>query len=159
MLGDMTLSGALREHAFLAGLPGDQLRELSAIARSVDFEENELILMTAQQSRRFYLLLSGSVCVEFRTRAYSVRIQTLGPGEAFGWSALLDHHDTLFQVRAQERSAALYLDSDDLEALLSRDPALAAGLYRRALHLVAGRVQATETKLGELCGVKIPRAV
>ena len=157
MLGDIALTDALREHAFLAGLPADQLRELSAIAQSVDFEENELILLTAQQSRRFYLLLSGSVCVEFRTRAYSVRIQTLAAGEAFGWSALLEHHDTLFQVRAQEPSTALFLDSNDLALLLQRNPALAAGLYRRALHLVAGRVQATEAKLGELCGVKIPR--
>ena len=36
-------------------------------------------------------------------RFYTVSIQALGPGEAFGWSSLLDHHDTLFQVRARER--------------------------------------------------------
>jgi hypothetical protein len=30
-------------------------------------------------------------------------------------------------------------------------------MFRRALHLVAGRVQATEAKFGELCGVRIPR--
>ena len=63
---------------FSRNCPATNYAKLSSIARPVDFEENELILLTAQQSRRFYLLLSGSVCVEFRTRAYSVRIQTLG---------------------------------------------------------------------------------
>jgi CRP/FNR family cyclic AMP-dependent transcriptional regulator len=157
MMGDMTLTEALHDHAFLAGLPAAHLGKLSQIACPVAFGENELILLTAQQSHKFYLLLTGTVCVEFRTRAYSVRIQTLGHGDAFGWSALLDQHDTLFQVRAHEPATALSLDSADLAALFSDDPALAAEIYRRALRLVAGRVQATEAKLGELCGVKIPR--
>lgn len=159
MLGEITLIDTLKDHAFLAGLTSSQLEKLSRLARPVSFEENELILMNAQQSKQFYLLLSGSVCVEFRTRAYSLRIQTLGHGEAFGWSALLDHHDTLFQVRAHEPATALCLDGAELAALFRDDPALEAEMLRRALHLVAGRVQATESKLSELCGVRIPRLV
>jgi len=152
----MTLTDTLRDHAFVAGLTGRQLARLSSLAREVSFEENELILVTAQQSKQFYLLLTGTVCVEFRTRAYSLRIQSLGHGDAFGWSALLEGHDTLFQVRAHEHSTALCLDGADLAEAFREDPTLAAEMFRRALHLVAGRVQATEAKLGELCGVRIP---
>jgi len=40
---------------------------------------------------------------------------------------------------------------------MNRDPKFAAELLRRSLKLVAGRVQATEARLGELCGVRIPK--
>jgi CRP-like cAMP-binding protein len=95
------------------------------------------------------------VCIEVGTRSYVVWVQALGPGEAFGWSALLDHHDTLFQVRAREASRALCLDGERLCAVLHADPELAAEVLRRTLKLVAGRLQATEARLGEMCGVRM----
>jgi CRP-like cAMP-binding protein len=152
----MALLDALSHHKFVAGLTASQLDTLLPLAREVSFEENELILITGQQSKQFYLLLTGSVCVEARTRAYTISIQSLGPGEAFGWSALLDHHDTLFQVRARERCTALCLDGPGLDTAFHTDPELGAEILRRALKLVAGRVQATEVMLGQLCGVRFP---
>lgn len=93
--------------------------------------------------------------IEVSTRSYTLRIQVLGPGEAFGWSALLDHHDTLFQVPAREHSKALCFDGSKLSDALRDDPVLAAELLRRTLKLVAGRVQAIEAKLGGLCGLRM----
>ncbi|MFB3829564.1 MAG: cyclic nucleotide-binding domain-containing protein [Bryobacteraceae bacterium] len=150
------LSTELKTHSFLAGMPDSHLAKLVSLARKVEFSENEQILRAGDRSRYFYLLLSGSVCVEVTARAYTVEIQALGPGEAFGWSSLLEHHDTLFHVRARERSTALSFESGALCAVLQQDTALAADLYRRTLRLVAGRVQASEARLGEMCGVRMP---
>ena len=116
----MPLLDTLSHHSFLAGLTDEQLDTLGTLAREVSFEENELVLTTGQQSKVFYLLLTGSVCIEARSLAYTMSIQALGPGEAFGWSSLLNHHDTLFQVRARERSTALCLNGDGLDAAFSR---------------------------------------
>ncbi|HYL39366.1 MAG TPA: PA2169 family four-helix-bundle protein [Bryobacteraceae bacterium] len=149
----MTL--ALRDHAFLSGLNESQFATLAKIAQPVQFGEHELILAAQQRSRDFYLLLSGSVAIELDTRLYAVRIQFLGPGDAFGWSALLEEGDTLFDVRTRERSTALRLDGARLSAALRKDPALAAELLKRVLHLVAARVHATEMCLGEFCGVRM----
>jgi CRP/FNR family cyclic AMP-dependent transcriptional regulator len=151
----MTLTDTGRDHSFFAGLDDSRIGKLFSIAKEVTFEENDLILKAGQQSQYFYLVLSGSVCVEVTARLYNVCIQSLGPGEAFGWSSLLDHHDTLFQVRAREKSTALCLDGEDLCAILRNDSELAAELLRRTLKVVAGRVQATEARLGELCGVRM----
>lgn len=151
----MTLSEIIKGHAFTAGLTDSQVATLSEFAHEVSFQDNEVILVTGQQSKNFYLLLSGSACIEVGARSYVVRVQILKPGDAFGWSALLDHHDTLFQVRARETSRALCLDGERLCAALHKDSDLAAELFRRTLKLVAGRVQATETRLGEMCGVKV----
>src|ERR1035438_2146452 len=109
MMGEITLYEILKGHSFLAGLPESQLARLSLLAREVSFQEGDVILSAGQHSKHFYLLLSGSVCVEVCGRAYTICVQALGSGNAFGWSALLDHHDTLFQVRARESSTGFRL--------------------------------------------------
>lgn len=151
----MSLKDQLSRHRFTAGLSAPQLARLSLIACEVSFAEDELILLTGQQSTYLYLLLSGSVCIEARMRAYRVCLQALRPGDAFGWSALLDHQDTLFHVRARESSTALCLDGAGLAAAFHEDTFLAAEILHRALDLAAGRVRATEAKLAEFWGVRI----
>jgi CRP-like cAMP-binding protein len=82
-------------------------------------------------------------------------VQALGPGDVFGWSALLDHQDTLFAVRARERMVALRIEGESLKTLCRTDPQLGGEILRRTLHVVAGRVRATEMRFAEMCGVKV----
>jgi len=151
----MTLSEILKAHTFTSGLTEPQLTKLVPLAHEVSFRENQLILSAGQQSKHFYLLLSGSACIEIGAQSYVVWVQILKPGDAFGWSALLEQHDTLFQVRAREKCQALCLDGERLSATLRSDSELAAELFRRTLRLVAGRIEATEARLGEMCGIKL----
>jgi len=150
----MTLTDSVKEHTFLAGLTDSQVVKLTSLATEVHFHENDVILTAGQRSRYFYLLLEGSVCIEVSARSFMVCIQALGPGEAFGWSAFLDQHDTLFQVRAREDCHALRIDGAAMASAMRVDPVLAAEVLRRALRLAAERVQATESLLAELCGVR-----
>ncbi len=153
----MTLTDTVKEHSFLAGLSDSLAEKLIALAHEVRFHENEQILTAREQSEYFYMLLEGTVAIEVSARSYVVCIQALGPGEAFGWSALLDHHDTLFQVRAREECRALRIAAGDLATALKTDPLLAVGVLRRALTLAADRVKATEERLAELCGVRLSK--
>jgi CRP/FNR family cyclic AMP-dependent transcriptional regulator len=145
----------LADHKFLRGLSKAQLSVLAALAREVCFEENQVILEDGQASSSFYLLVSGSVAIELRTPRYAVCVQPLGPGQVFGWSALLDDQDTLFRVRAREQTIALRFDGRELKSLCHSDPALGAELLQRILQVVAGRVRATEIRFAEMCGVRI----
>jgi CRP/FNR family cyclic AMP-dependent transcriptional regulator len=151
----MTLVHTLREHAFTAGLSDEQLDSLAALVSEVVFEENEVILVDGQRSTAFYLLTSGSVAVELRTPNYAVCVQALGPGQVFGWSALLDRQDTLFQVRARERTTALRINGAALKAKCQADTRLGAEVLHRTLQVVAGRVKATELRFAEMCGIRV----
>jgi CRP/FNR family transcriptional regulator, cyclic AMP receptor protein len=148
----MTLDVALREHRFLVGIPEEHFAKLASLAHRVEFDEDQLILLNGQRSTRFYLLLSGSVSVEARTTVYNISIQVLEPGDAFGWSSFLNHHDTLFQVRARESSSGFCFEGSQLSAACHENPAFGLELYSRLLGLVAGRVKATESRLAEFFG-------
>jgi CRP-like cAMP-binding protein len=151
----MTLNQILRNHKFTQGLEDAQVQALAGIASEVTFEENEVVLVDGERSKCFFLVTSGSVSVELRTPQYVVSVQALGPGQAFGWSALLDDHDTLFQVRAREHTAALRLEGKALKAACRQDTLLGVELLQRALGVVAGRVRATEIRFAEMCGVRV----
>jgi len=150
----LTLS-MLQEHAFVRGLKPNQLESLAAQVAPVRFEENEIVLVEGARSAAFYLLVSGSAAIELRAPNYAVCVQELGPGSVFGWSALLDEQDTLFQVRARERTVALRIDGQKLKALCRNDAELGSEILRRTLAVVAGRVKATEMRFAEMCGVRL----
>jgi CRP/FNR family transcriptional regulator, cyclic AMP receptor protein len=151
----MTLNQVLRDHAFTRGLGEPQIDTLMSLASEVTFEENELVLVDGERSQCFFLVMTGSVSVELRTPRYAVSVQALGPGEAFGWSALLNDHETLFQVRARERTTALRLDGGALKAACHQDTLLGTEILQRALGVVAQRVRATEIRFAEMCGVRV----
>ena len=151
----MTLNQVLRNHPFTRELADSQIATLGSMATDVAFEENEVILVDGERSRNFFLILTGSVSVELRTPRYAITVQALGPGQVFGWSALLEDHDTLFQVRAREHTTALRLDGAALKAACHRDTVLGMQVLQRALTVVAGRVRATEIRFAEMCGVRI----
>jgi len=146
---------ALRKHNFTQGLDDRRLEQLSELSTEVTFETDELILVDGQRSTSFYLLISGSVAVELRTGSFVVCVEALGPGQVFGWSALLNHQDTLFQVRAREKTRALRLNGAKLQEKCQSDTGLGAEILKRTLQVVAGRVKATEIRFAEMCGVKL----
>jgi CRP-like cAMP-binding protein len=151
----MTLSKSLRDHVFTEGLSDCQVQGLAKLAKEVSFEEDEVILVDGQRSTSFYLLISGSVVVELSTPRYAMCVESLGPGTVFGWSALLEAQDTLFQVRAREHTTALQIDGGALKRCCFEDPSLGTALLHRLLSVVAGRVKATELRFAEMCGVKV----
>jgi CRP-like cAMP-binding protein len=124
------------------------------LASAVAFEENQVVLESGERSTAFYLLTEGSVAVEMRAPRYAVVVQAVGPGQVFGWSALLNQRDTVFQVRAREHSTALRIEGAALNAAFEADPKLGLEILRRTLNVVAGRVKATEIRFAEMCGIK-----
>ena len=87
----MPLKQILRTSHFTADFSERHLDKLAALASTVEFKEDQLILVAGQRSQNLFLLLSGSVVVEVRTPFYVVCVQALKPGDAFGWSSLLNH--------------------------------------------------------------------
>ncbi|HLY17086.1 MAG TPA: Crp/Fnr family transcriptional regulator [Bryobacteraceae bacterium] len=157
MVGHLTLESTLRSHAFTHDLADRHIARLASLATEVTFAESEVILLDRQQSRYFYLVTSGSVAVELHTASFTVSVLPVGPGETFGWSALLDHQETVFQVRARERTAALRIAGPDLAEACRNDTVLGVEILRRTLRVAAGRIKATEAKFAEMCGVRIAR--
>jgi CRP-like cAMP-binding protein len=139
---------------FVKGLTEEQFLVLDSLGRQKRFEDNELMIVAGEESRMFYLLLSGSAAVEVATGFCTIFVQALEPGDAFGWSSLLGRRETVFQVRARECCTVLCLDGTAVSELCRANPSLGVTLLERTLRTVAGRVCGLEARLGDFCGVK-----
>jgi CRP-like cAMP-binding protein len=139
----------------MRGLADRQIAKLAAMAAEVTFAENEVILMDRRQSQDFYLVTSGSVSIELHSPIFTVSVLAVGPGQAFGWSAVLEHQDTVFQVRAREQTTALRIAGPDLAQACRDDGEMGVEILLRTLQVAAGRIQATEARFAEICGVRI----
>jgi len=147
----MALSDILAGHSFTQGMPPGLIKKLFELAREVSLEPDTVVFRSGEESKDFYLVVSGSLSVELSTPVYAINIQTLAAGDAFGWSALL-RDSAHFQVRARERSLVLCLDGQRLVEACRQDPRLGAEIYRRLAEVVATRLRATELRLLEFCG-------
>jgi len=141
------------EH-FVTGLTKSELQVLDSLGHQTGFADNELIVTAGEESRMFYLLLTGSAAVEVANGFVTIFVQALEPGDAIGWSSLLPGHETLFQVRARERCTTLCLEGAAVARLCHMDPKLGVTLLESALRTVAGRVRGLEARLGDFCGFK-----
>jgi len=83
----------------------------------------------------------------------TIRIQTIGSGDALGWSWLFPPHIWRFSARAVEPTRAIFFYGTWLRAQFEQHPGLADELMRRMAQLVVERLQATQLQLVEISEV------
>jgi extracellular factor (EF) 3-hydroxypalmitic acid methyl ester biosynthesis protein len=136
----MTEIRHLPDHAF-PFLTLTERDRLLAHGRELHFEPGDVVLREGHQSFAVYVLLSGRVAVEKEHLDESVVLDELRPGAVFGEVSFLDGSPPSASVVAREPVHIFVLD--ELDRLLTADPALAAGFYRSLATLVARRLRFT----------------
>ena len=96
-------------HPFLEGMCEEHLRSLSEAAMHASFAEGECIFREGEPANRFYLIEEGSVFITSRIPGHSqIVIQTIGAGDALGWSWLFEPFTWHLDARADEPTRALF---------------------------------------------------
>ena len=133
---------------FLQGLPLNQLQSLADVAISAQFKAGAPILRQRETADHFYLIERGQVSLDYELpRARHVLIQTIGPGEALGWSWLAEPYQWQFSATAVDDVTVSFFRVADLRALFLRDPALGYAIMERIARVLMERLQATRHKL------------
>ena len=133
---------------FLQGLPAKQLQSLADIATSAQFQAGAPILRQRETADRFYLIERGKVSLDYELpRKRHVQIQTIGPGEALGWSWLAEPYQWQFSATAVDDVTVSFFCVADLRASFLRDPALGYAIMERIARVLMERLQATRHKL------------
>lgn len=135
-------------HSFLSGLSPEQLDALAEIATQMQFKTGASILRQRETADRFYLIEHGRVSLDYELpRERQVQIQTLGPGDALGWSWLAEPYQWQFSATAKDDVTASVFRVADLHRLFTRDPALGYAIMERIARVLMERLQATRHKL------------
>jgi len=142
-----TFQPLLARHPFLKDFKPQQIERLAAQARAVTFAPNQVIFRSGDDCADFYLIVSGRVALEMPVGKNMLRIQTLGDGDEFGFSALIMGRGMTFQARALQRVEALAIDGGHLLEACRADPEFGFSLMRKMLQTVSERLDATRLQL------------
>jgi len=141
------VNAELKRHPFLAGMPPEHYATLAGLARYAEFPTNAILFAEGDTRGEFFLLITGRVALEIVAQGQSLRIETLEPGTALGWSAVLLGRGKHFQARALEPVKALVLPGPEVLAACHLEPKFGVDLMHRLLGLVSSRLQAERVKV------------
>jgi CRP-like cAMP-binding protein len=143
-----TLERVLRRHPFLQGLPDRYLQLMVGCASQVLLRPGEFVFRMGEVAHRFYLIRHGRVALELYTAERGpITIQTVGEGEAFGWSWLVPPYRWNLDARAVEQTLALSFDAACLRGKFEDDHDLGYELYKRFAPMIAQRLNATQLQV------------
>ena len=152
------LLATLRHHPFVAEFEPRHLEKLATLVREVRFERDQVLFREGDETRDFYLIVTGLVAIEIVAPGHVFRVQTLFAGDELGWSALLMGRGKQFQARTLERVDALVFDGDALIDACHEDTQFGFLLMQRLLAVVAERLQATRLQLLDMYSPVAARA-
>ncbi len=82
------------------------MEKLMTLGSEVHFAKDDIIFREDEESKLFYVILSGRVALDANISGRTVRIQTLFASDELGWSAVLGSRRH-FQARALEPVRAM----------------------------------------------------
>jgi CRP/FNR family transcriptional regulator, cyclic AMP receptor protein len=143
-----TLEPVITRHPFFAGLRPEHLKLLVGCASQVRFTPGEFALRMGEPANRFYLIRHGRVALElYSAERGPITVQTIGDGEALGWSWLVPPYVWNLDGRAVESTLALSFDAACLRGKFEEDHDLGYELYKRFAPVITQRLQATRVQV------------
>jgi CRP/FNR family transcriptional regulator, cyclic AMP receptor protein len=146
-MGMLTVSDVLADGRLFAGLRPDHLELVAGCARLARFPSGALLLKEGQPADRFYVVRSGHVALQVQAPGRgALSIQTLGAGDAVGWSWLFPPYRWQLDAVAREPVAAVVFDGACLRGKCDQDHELGYQMMSRfsqvmLQHLIATRLQ------------------
>ncbi len=132
-------------------LSPDSRRELLDGAARRKLAPGEALFRAGDRATKLYILDQGELTIEIHIPNEGARVlQTVGPGEVFGWSALLEPHIETATARALEPSEVIVVEARPLLHNLESNTRLGVDLYRTLASVIASRLSATRLQLIEL---------
>jgi CRP-like cAMP-binding protein len=143
----------LAVHPFLDGLKRPQLERLAHWGHRSLFQAGARVFSEGGKAERFWLIREGSVALDMYIPGRGdVVIETLGPGTLLGWSWLFPPYRWHLGATAVAQTLTIEFDGTEVRRLCSEDTQLGYELYRRFIHVVVSRLQATRLRLLDLYG-------
>ncbi len=138
---------------FFAGLSDEHLQLIGTFSHRNAVESGATIFLQGRPAKHLYIVQQGNVSLEMLVPSPSggatrpTRVSVLGPGEAFGWSALVEPHIFFMSAMALERCELLTVEGEALGEAMRRYPALGNVLLSNLTKLLAQRLHQTRQAL------------
>jgi CRP-like cAMP-binding protein len=148
------LPDLIAAHPFSKGMNPAHVETLARFGTHERFGDGQRIFHEAYDADRFYLVHAGRVALQvFVPGQGDYTIQTIGSGEALGWSWLYPPYRWHFSATAVDPAVVIAFDARQLRAAMEAAPAFGYAIAMRVGQLTFDRLQATRLRLLEVYDV------
>lgn len=141
----------LREMELFAGLREDDLRQLQAIAASLQYEAGQTILAEGDEARAFFVVARGSASIFVNLGSGArKRVGSVGPGFSFGEMALLDRGRRSADVVADTRVICYAFSMDRIRELTEDQPRILATIMSNLVKNLSDRLRQANAQIRAL---------
>jgi CRP-like cAMP-binding protein len=138
----------IEQQPFFKGLNSHHLQLLTEAALEMKFEPGHAIFAEGSPANRFYLILQGEVVLESEKEDHNViPIQTIGPGDALGWSWLFPPYSLHFSARAVKPTRTIFFYGTRLREQCEQDHELGYQLMKRIAEVATQSLHVTQQRL------------
>jgi CRP/FNR family cyclic AMP-dependent transcriptional regulator len=139
----------LGENELFKGLTPEQLATFSAISRELRFEPGQVVYDAGAAGDSLYLIAAGDFVVRVKDDSGDeVDVATLKAGSYFGEMEIIGGMNRTAAVVAAGEGRCYRIDASALLALLKRDEAIAAHVYRQISRELVRRLRNTTRDMG-----------
>jgi CRP-like cAMP-binding protein len=147
------LEQIIRRHPFWKKLDPVYFHILEHYATLVTWGVDQPVFQEGASAEHFYLIHRGSVSLETVVRGkHVVTIQTLGAGEALGWSWLFSPYRWHFSARSRAVTEAVVFEAIALREYAQENHDFGYDLAKRVAQVMLDRLQATRLRLANFYG-------
>lgn len=138
------MTALLNAGELFEGLSQEGLQRLLSIGSSQTLKAGENLFLLGDNASDFYVLVKGQVdlCFPIRLRGVvkDVTVESVGAGQALGWSALVKPHRFTLSARATEPSQVLGFARRDLLKLFEVEPAIGYAFLTKVAEVIGIRL-------------------
>ncbi len=165
--------GLLEGFSIFSAVQQDRLSAIAEKCELLEFKSNEMIFHQGDMAKNLFGILDGevelsllfqdrilkadiayeeSIQARFEVLEKPIVIETLGPGDVFGWSALVNPKQLTATARCSKPTRVFSLPADELKAMNDQDPATGYIIMEKLAEVISQRLQTRTDKLIETWG-------
>jgi CRP/FNR family transcriptional regulator, cyclic AMP receptor protein len=138
-------------HRFLLDFSPEHRDKIASGGKLCLANANTFLAREGDRADAFYLIQTGHVAIELHDPGkHAALIQSVGPGEAVGWSWIVPPYRWEFDARAVEPVRCVRFDAIWLRELCDKDAALGLALLKHLVRIMAARLTSTRLQLLDL---------
>ncbi|WP_158265142.1 Crp/Fnr family transcriptional regulator [Blastopirellula marina] len=152
-MSDIDMKEAIRRVECFQGVTDEDLEEVVAMARVIQYEPEATIFREGDPAVVSYVVVAGTVSLSICAPGLGCRrISTVRAGEFLGWSPVLDNFHLTVTGRAVEPTTLIELPKDGLLQLCDQSPQFGYIFMRGIAQTLARRLSAARMQLLDLFG-------
>ncbi len=150
---DLKIQKLIKEHPFFLGLDPHSLPILADVVEQKSVDAQTRMAKEGEPAWGFFLIEKGHVAIEmYVPKKGELILETVGPGDVFGWSWIFPPYRWTFDARAIEPTQVLAFNGEELRQKCDENPKFGYDLMKRFARIMSHRIHASRLQLLDLYG-------